>query len=126
MKIDENAITLNGLGYDMNNPIIDQSRHFRLLIKTLSRLIDVSEAVLKAVILKALKVWLLKNNKPVEIIHSLPLNLKLNMIKQIFNIGKTILKQMLTPPKEKQEVIMDIAFERAFKFYMNYVITNQV
>ncbi|MHA1884048.1 MAG: hypothetical protein ACXAAI_07140 [Promethearchaeota archaeon] len=110
----------------MNNSIVDQSAHFRFLINTISRLIEVPEGVLKPVILKALKVWLLKNNKPAEIIHSLPLHLKLNMIKQIFNIGKTILKQMLKAPKEKQGVIMDFAFERAFKFYMNFIITNQV
>jgi hypothetical protein len=126
VKIDENTIILNGLKYDINNLTVDQSIHFRFLIKTICSLIDVPESILKTIIFKALRVWLLKNNELVETLETLPLNLKLNMMKQIFNIGKIILKQMLTAPKETQGVIVDIAFERAFKFYMNYVMNNQV
>ncbi|MHA2049141.1 MAG: hypothetical protein ACW986_05960 [Promethearchaeota archaeon] len=117
---------LKGLECDKNNPTIDQSNHFQLLIKTTSGLIGVPELVLKGVIIKAMEEWLLKNNKTAETIHSMPIHLKLNMMKQIFNIGKKILKQMVTAPKKKQSIIVDIAFEKAFNIYMNFVIDNHI
>lgn len=120
VKLDEKALLMNDLEYDKNYSAVVQSNQFQLLIKSICGLISVPEIVMKVIILRALKEWLFKNNKTIETIHSMPINLKLNMMKQIFNIGKEMLKLMVTAPKEKHEVIIDIAFERAFKFYLNY------
>jgi len=68
--------------------------------------------------LHILKEWQIKNNKTIDEIVDMPIGRKLNAIKEIFNIGKKKLKSALTEPKEKSEIIIDIAFEKVFKSYM--------
>ena len=46
---------------------------------------------------------------------------KLIATKEIFNIGKDRLKEMLSCPKEQSEILLDIAFERAFRFYLDHL-----
>jgi len=46
---------------------------------------------------------------------------KLFATKEIFNIGKNRLKEMLSCPKEQSEALLDIVFERSFKFYLDYL-----
>jgi len=65
--------------------------------------------------------WQKRGNKLVSDIASMNTVDKLSATKQIFNIGKEKLKNMLSYPKEQSEVLLDICFERAFKFYLEYL-----
>jgi len=51
----------------------------------------------------------------------MPINRRLNAVKEIFYVGNNILKKMLKQPRSKNEIILDIAFEKAFKYYLNYL-----
>ena len=87
-------------------------------------IIKIPESSIKGIVWKALREWQLKNNMTVANIAEMPIGRKLNTVKEIFYIGKKILKRMLKDPKAKSEIIIDIAFGKAFKYYLEYLNKN--
>jgi len=83
--------------------------------------ISVPELAIKSAIMYVLKIWQEKNNKSISDIATMTLPKQIIFLKEIFTISKEHLKCMLLQPKEKGEIILDIAFERAFKFYLEYL-----
>ena len=83
--------------------------------------IPIPELVIKSAIMSVLKIWQKENNKPISEIATMTLPKQIIFLKEIFTIAKEHLKCMLLQPKEKGEIILDIAFERAFKFYLEYL-----
>jgi len=68
----------------------------------------------------ALIEWQKKENKLISEIPTMSMANKLKATKDIFNIVKERLKKMLDYPKEQSEMLLDICFERAFKFYLEH------
>ncbi len=64
-------------------------------------------------------------DKPMSEIANMEISEKLTTFKEIFNIGKVRLKEMLSYPKEESELLLDIAFERAFKYYLQHLQRTQ-
>jgi len=60
-------------------------------------------------------------NKTISEIANMAITEKLTTFKEIFNIGKVRLKEILSYPKEQSELLLDIAFERAFKYYLQHL-----
>ena len=83
--------------------------------------ISIPELVIKSTIMSVLKKWQKENNKPISEIATMTLPQQIIFLKEIFNICKEHLKCMLLQPKEKGEIILDIVFERAFKFHLEYL-----
>ena len=83
--------------------------------------ISIPELAMRSTTWFALNEWQMKHNMPVAEIVNFPITDKLKAFKEIFNIGKERLKGMLSYPKEQSEILIDIAFERAFKFYLGYL-----
>ncbi len=102
-----------------------QSKTIQEILNLLFEFIPISELPLKGWVLPSLIEWQIKNNKLIDEIANMPIGRKLNAIKDIFNIGKKNLKNALAEPKEKNEIIIDIAFEQGFKSYMKNIKEHQ-
>ena len=100
-----------------------------LIVQELStficKIIKLPEIAIRASIWKALKEWQRIHNKAIDEIAELPVELRLNAMKEIFNIGRKLLKKMVKEPRDKSDIIIDIAFEKSFKFYLNNFCNSQ-
>lgn len=95
------------------------------LVKTISKLIceqiSFPQLAMRATTWFALSEWQKKRNKLISEIATMSVTNKLSATKEIFNIGKDRLKEMLSGPKEQSEILLDIVFERAFKYYLDHL-----
>ena len=95
------------------------------LIKTISSLvceqIEIPELAMRCITWYALNDWQKMKEKTIGEIANMELSEKLTTFKEIFNIEKVRLKELLSYPKEQSELLLDIAFERAFKFYLQHI-----
>jgi hypothetical protein len=107
--------------YEKVNLTEEQSRIIHEISRFLRQFIKLPEITMKGIIWNALKEWQIKNNKTIAEISELPMGIRLNTIKGIFCMGNKMLKTMLKQPKNKSEIIVDIAFEKAFKLFLNYI-----
>jgi len=96
----------------------EQLKIVQELSKFICEIIKLPEIAIRANIWKALKEWQIKNNKTIEDIAELPIELRLNAVKEIFIISKNLLKKMVREPKDQSDIIIDIAFEKSFKYYL--------
>jgi hypothetical protein len=79
--------------------------------------LDIPEMVRKVLTWKSQHEWQLKYNKTIAEIINMPTNEKIVAVKELFTIGKKNLKNILSNRKE-QELLVDVAFERAYKLYL--------
>lgn len=95
------------------------------LVKTISNLIceqiSIPQLAMRATTWFAMSEWQLRKNKLISEIVTMSVIDKLRATKEIFNIGKDRLKEILSCPKEQSEILLDIAFERAFKYYLEHL-----
>ena len=102
-----------------------QSNLIRGITKIICDFINIPELAMKGTALKALRKWEIKNNSIINAIADMPIGKGLNAVKEIFCIGKKMVKEMLSDPKDKNEILIDISFEKAFKFFLDYYYRNQ-
>ena len=110
--------------YKNINCTIKQYKFIEEISTFLCFIIKVPESVIRGIVWNALRDWQLKNNKTIAKIAEMPIGIRLNAVKEIFHFGRNILKRMLNDPKAKSEIIIDIAFEKAFKYYLIYLNKN--
>ncbi|GAG69858.1 unnamed protein product [marine sediment metagenome] len=103
---------------------VEQSKIIHNISRFISQIIKLSDTTIKAITWNAIREWQIRNNKTIAEIRELPIGKRLNAIKEIFCIGDRMLKTMLKQPKNKSEIIIDIAFEKAFKLFLNYISKN--
>ncbi|MFW9988305.1 MAG: hypothetical protein ACFFC3_06595 [Candidatus Odinarchaeota archaeon] len=111
-------------GYEKVNPTIEETKIINEISRFLSQNIRLSNSITKAITWNAIREWQIRNNKNVAYIRELSIGKRLNAIKEMFCIGNKMLKTMLKQPKDKSEIIIDIAFEKAFKLFLNYSYKN--
>jgi len=75
----------------------------------------------RGVIWLSMREWQISHKKTIAEIRDLPIPMRLKAVKEIFNIGKRMLKNMLNEPKEQNEMLIDIASENAFKLFIDYL-----
>ena len=92
--------------------------------KFLYSIIKIPESAIKGIVWKALREWQLKKNISIAKISEMPLGKRFNAGKEIFSIGRYVIKRMLKEPQIKSELIIDIAFEKAFKYYLSCLYKN--
>ena len=83
----------------------------------LGEFLEIPEMVRKVLTWKSQQEWQLINNKTISDILDMPTNDRIVAVKELFNIGKKNLKDVLSNRKE-QELYVDIAFEKAYKLYL--------
>jgi hypothetical protein len=118
------ALKITVINYAKVKYTSEQSKLIDEISKVLCKIIQIPETAMKGIVSNALREWQLKNKKTVAEIAELSISKRLNAVKQIFYQGNKILKMMLKQPKPKNEIILDIAFEKAFKHYLNWVYQN--
>ena len=95
------------------------------LVKTISNLIceqiSIPQLAMRGTIWFALSEWQNRKNKLISEIATMSVPDKLRATKEIFNIGKDRLKEILSCPKEQSELLLDIVFERSFKYYLEHL-----
>lgn len=95
------------------------------LIKKISEAIceqiNIPMLAMRAATWNALKEWQLKNNKTIAELNCSDNRSKIRAGKEIFDIGKEILKKILKEPNSENEIKLDIAYEKAFKIYLNII-----
>lgn len=101
------------------NPV--QLKVIQSIAKRLCELVNVSIPAMRGIIWRALSEWQRKYNKTITEIGTMPMSKKVRAAKEIFNIGKRELKTMLNEPKKQSEILLDIIFEKAFKYYMKFI-----
>ncbi len=95
------------------------------LIKAITNLvceqISIPELAMRSITWFTLNEWQTKHNMSATEIDNFSISDKLITFKEIFNIGRERLKDILAYPKNQSEILIDIAFERAFKLYLDYL-----
>jgi len=99
----------------------NQLKVIRDISNGLCELMDVPLLAIRGTIWRALNQWQIKNKKTISEIIDLPLNEKLIAAKEIFDIAKEKLKEIITEPIDQNEQLLDIIFEKAFRYYMDYI-----
>ncbi|MEE9377270.1 MAG: hypothetical protein V3V33_04455 [Candidatus Lokiarchaeia archaeon] len=110
--------------YEKVNLTLEQTKIIHDISRFISQIIKLPEIAIKAITWNAIREWQIRNNKTIAEIRELPIGKRLNAVKEIFCIGNKMLKTMLMQPKDKSEIIIDIAFEKAFKLFLNYISKN--
>ena len=99
----------------------EQLKLIKVITKLVCEQISIPELAMRSNVWFALDEWQKKYNMSAAEIVNFPISDKLKAFKEIFNFGKERLKGMLLYPKDQSEILIDIAFERAFKFYLDYL-----
>ncbi len=121
INFDIEALKNTVINYAKVKYTTEQSKLIEEISFVLCKIIQIPETAMKGIVWNALREWQLKNNKTIAEIAKLSIAKRLNAVKEIFYYGNKILKKMLKHPKSKNEIILDIAFEKSFKYYLNYV-----
>lgn len=120
VKFDQIALKSIEQDYKRDLFLVMHSKLIRGLSKIICEFIDIPELAMKCIALKALREWESLYNNSIEKIAVMPISKRLNAIKEIFSIVKGIIKDMVSNPKDKDENLIDISFERAFRFFLSY------
>ena len=119
MNFNKDEITSIQIDYTRINFKPEQLKLIKVITNLVCEQILIPELAMRSTTWFALNEWQMKHNIPAAEIANFPISDKLKAFKEIFNIGRERLKGMLSYPKEQSEILIDIAFERAFKFYLN-------
>ncbi|NVM35402.1 MAG: hypothetical protein HWN81_07390 [Candidatus Lokiarchaeota archaeon] len=107
--------------YEQVNLTIEQNKIIHEISRFINKIIKLPDTAIKAITWNAIREWQIRNNKTIAEIRELPIGKRLNAVKEIFCTGDKMLKTMLKQPKNKSEILIDIAFEKAFKLFLNFI-----
>ena len=125
INFDESALKNIEQAYKKDRCSEVQSNLIRGITKIICDFINIPELAMKGIALKALRDWEIENNNSITAIADMPIGIGLNAVKEIFSIGKKMVKELVSDPKDKNEILIDISFEKAFKFFLDYYCRNQ-
>ncbi|GAG79620.1 unnamed protein product [marine sediment metagenome] len=120
VQFDEEALKSSGEHYINVEVTKRQLKLIRGISKIICEFLNIPELPMKATAWNALREWQIKNNMSIAKIPKMPIGKGLNAVKEIFCIGKRIVKEMVKDHKEKNEIIIDIVFEKAFMIFLEY------
>lgn len=96
----------------------DNIKWIQGISKELGTLISIPPLALKGIICHSLGVWQEKHNKKLSELSNNPIGDKIIAAKEIFLSCKKTSKEVLQAPKNQSELLLDIAFERGFKTFI--------
>lgn len=121
LSLEKKAISTLELDYIKVQIRPEQLKLINELSNLISREIEVPILVLKGTIWRALKEWQNRNNKAISEIIKMSKAQKIMAVKQVFNLGKDYMKDLLCSPKKEGETLVDIIYEKSFKYYIEYL-----
>ena len=121
LNFNKKEISSRQIDYARVNFRPEQQKLIKLISNLVCEQIKIPELEMRCTTWYAINDWQKKNNKSISEIVNMEIPEKLTTFKDLFNIGKVRLKEMLSYPKEQSELLLDIAFERAFKYYLQHL-----
>ncbi len=121
LNFDKEEISSRQIDYAKVNFKPELQKLIKMISSLVCEQIEIPELAMRCITWHALSDWQKIKNKPISEIENMEMTEKLATFKDIFNIGKVRLKEMLSFPKEQSELLLDIAFERAFKYYLQHL-----
>lgn len=125
VKFDEKALKSSEEDYYKIEATEKHLKLIRGISKIICEFINIPVLPMKCTSWKALREWQLRKNMSIVEIPKMPTGRALNAVKEIFGIGKRMVKEMVSGSKEKSDLIIDIAFEKAFRFFLEYYSQNR-
>ncbi len=125
VQFDEEALKSSGEHYINVDVTKRQLKLIRGISKIICEFINIPELPMKAATLNALREWQIKNNLSIAEIPKMPIGKSLNAVKEIFCIGKRIVKEMVKDPIEKNKIMIDVVFEKGFMSFLEYYSQNR-
>ncbi len=121
LNFNKEEISSRQIDYARVNFKPEQQKLIKIISNLICEQIEIPELAMRCITWYALSDWQKMKNKTISEITNMPITEKLTTFKEIFNIGKIRLKEILLYPKEQSELLLDIAFERAFKYYLQHL-----
>ena len=121
LNFDREEISSRQIDYARVNFKPEQQKLIKIISNFVCEQIEIPELAMRCTTWLALSDWQKMKNKTISEIANMAITEKLTTFKEIFNIGKVRLKEILSYPKEQSELLLDIAFERAFKYYLQHL-----
>ena len=121
LNFDKEEISSRQIDYARVDFKPEQQKLIKMISNLVCEQIEIPELAMRCTTWYALSDWQKMKNKTISEIADMAITEKLTAFKEIFNIEKVRLKEMLLYPKEQSELLLDIAFERAFKYYLQHL-----
>jgi hypothetical protein len=96
----------------------EQLRIINILSSALLEFVHIPEIKMKSILWYVICEWQIRNNICILDIYSMPIGKQLDIVKEIFRNVKKKLINMLNEPKKDNELLLDVAVERAFKLFL--------
>jgi len=125
LNFNKEEISSKQIDYARVNFKPEQQKLIKIISNLVCEQIEIPELAMRCITWYAITDWQKMKDKPISEITNMEITEKLTTFKEIFNIGKVRLKEMLSYPKEESELLLDIAFERAFKYYLQHLHRTQ-
>jgi len=125
LNFNKEEISTRQIDYARVNFRPEQQKLIKIISNLVCEQIKIPELAMRCTTWYAISDWQKMNNKSISEIANMEIPEKLTTFKDLFNIGKVRLKEMLSYPKEQSELLLDIAFERAFKYYLQHLYRTQ-
>ncbi|MFW9822617.1 MAG: hypothetical protein ACFFE4_06765 [Candidatus Thorarchaeota archaeon] len=125
VQFDEEALKSSEKHYKTVNVTKKQMRLINAISKIICEFINIPEIPMKATVWNALREWQIKNGMSIAEIPKMPIGKGLNAVKEIFSIGKRMVKEMVKDRVARNENIIDVVFEKAFMFFLEYYSANR-
>jgi len=103
--------------YQTVNLSPEQQRSIKILSEILAQRLPLSSMAIQGNAMFTMRDWQQKNHEKASGISSLPMREKLQIAKEITNIGKERMKKLLAHP-EKHEALIDKAYNEAWQIYV--------
>jgi hypothetical protein len=120
VQFDEEALKSSEKHYLNVQVTKRQLKLIRGISNIICEFLTIPEMAMKATAWNALREWQIKHDSSLAEIPKMPIGKGLNAVKEIFSIGKRMVKEMVKYPLERNENIIDIVFEKAFTFFLEY------
>jgi pyruvate formate-lyase activating enzyme-like uncharacterized protein len=125
VQFDEEALKSSEEHYINVEVTTRQLRLIRGISNIICEFINIPELAMNATAWNALREWQIKHDRSLAEISKMPIGKGLNAVKEIFSIGKRMVKEMVKDPIQRNENIIDIVFEKAFMFFLEYYSQNR-
>ena len=121
LNFNKEEISSRQIDYARVNFKPEQQKLIKIISSLVCEQIEIPELAMRCITWYSITDWQKMKDKPISEIANMEISEKLTTFKELFNIGKVRLKGMLSYPKEQSELLLDIAFERAFKYYLQHI-----
>jgi hypothetical protein len=125
VQFDEEALKSSEEHYRNVQVTKRQLKLIRGISTIICEFLNIPKLPMMATSWNALREWQITNNMSITEIPKMPKGKGLNAVKEIFSIGKRMVKEMVKDPIERNKIIIDVVFEKAFMYFLDHYSKNR-